>query len=191
LVIFKGIQNNGLKLKLVKRNQIIGRENLIRKETDADADEKCVEEDEESEEDEEEDDEEEGEEGQKDDEEKKDIKLLKYEEKEEEEEEEPMDKGEAEVQPIKKEVKEEEDELMEVKIIEIIEGKSREETLKKKLAKANKKVYKWMAGIEPNEIERTIGDWDKLSLLKMVEMADQEIREHSEKLVANNYLIYA
>jgi hypothetical protein len=191
LVIFKGIQNNGLKLKLVKRNQIIGRENLIRKETDADADEKCVEEDEESEEDEEEDDEEEGEEGQKDDEEKKDIKLLKYEEKGEEEEEEPMDKGEAEVQPIKKEVKEEEDELMEVKIIEIIEGKSREETLKKKLARANEKVYKWMAGIEPNEIERTIGDWDKLSLLKMVEMADQEIREHSEKLVANNYLIYA
>jgi hypothetical protein len=75
---------------------------------------------------------------------------------------------------------------MEVKIIEIIEGNSREETLKRKLAKANEKVYKWMAGIEPTEIERTIGDWDKLSVLKMVEMADQEIREHPQKFVKNN-----
>jgi hypothetical protein len=58
---------------------------------------------------------------------------------------------------------------------------SREETLKLKLAKANEKVYKWMAGIGPNEIEGTIGDWDKISLLKMVEMANQEIREHPEK----------
>jgi hypothetical protein len=62
---------------------------------------------------------------------------------------------------------------------------SREKELKEKLAKANEKVYKWMAGIEPNEIEGTIGDWDKLSLLKMVEMADQEIREHPEKFIAN------
>jgi hypothetical protein len=34
----------------------------------------------------------------------------------------------------------------------------------------------------PNEIEGTIGDWDNLLLLKMVEMADQEIREHPQKL---------
>jgi hypothetical protein len=55
--------------------------------------------------------------------------------------------------------------------------------LKKKLAKANEKVYKWMAGIKPNEIGPTIGGWDKLSLLKMVEMADQEIREDPQKSV--------
>jgi phosphoribosylamine-glycine ligase len=67
--------------------------------------------------------------------------------------------------------------------IEIIEEKAREEALAEKLAKANEKVYKWMAGIEPNEIEGTIGDWDKLSLLKMVEMADQEIRVHPQKFV--------
>jgi hypothetical protein len=61
---------------------------------------------------------------------------------------------------------------------------SREKELKEKLAKANEKVYKWMAGIEPNEIEGTIKDWDKLSLLKLVEMADQEIREHPDKFIA-------
>jgi hypothetical protein len=70
--------------------------------------------------------------------------------------------------------------------IESTEENSRHKTLKRKLAKANEKVYKWMAGIEPNEIEGTIGDWDKLSLLKMVEMADQEIREHPQKFVKNN-----
>src|SRR4051794_12862299 len=97
-------------------------------------------------------------------EEEKDIKLVKDEEREEDEEE-RLERA------------------MEVKIIAIIEGKGREETLKKKLAKANAKVYKWMAGIEPQEIGRTISDWDKLSLLKMVEMADQEIREHPEKSI--------
>jgi hypothetical protein len=56
-----------------------------------------------------------------------------------------------------------------------------EEKLETKLAKATAKVYNWMAGIEPNEIGQTIGDWDKLSVLKMVEMADQEIREHPQK----------
>jgi hypothetical protein len=60
---------------------------------------------------------------------------------------------------------------------------SREEPLEEKLEKANGKVYKWMAGIEPNEIGQTIGEWDKLSLLKMVEMADQECREYPEKFV--------
>jgi hypothetical protein len=63
---------------------------------------------------------------------------------------------------------------------------SREKELKEKLAKANEKVYKWMAGIVPNEIEGTIGEWDKLSLLKMVEMADQEIREHPDKFITND-----
>jgi hypothetical protein len=67
--------------------------------------------------------------------------------------------------------------------IEIIEEKPREETLKIKLENANEKVYKWMAGIGPNDIGETIGDWDKLSLLKMVEMADQEIREYPQKYV--------
>jgi hypothetical protein len=99
------------------------------------------------------------------DEEKKDFKLIKDEQQEEEDEEERRER------------------LMEVKIVEIIEGNSREEKLKKKLAKANEKVYTWMAGIGPNEIGQTIGDWDKLSLLKMVEMADQEIREYPQKSV--------
>jgi hypothetical protein len=65
--------------------------------------------------------------------------------------------------------------------IKIIEENARKEILKEKLAKANEKVYKWMTGIESNEIGQTIGDWDKLSLLKMVEMANQEIRENPEK----------
>jgi hypothetical protein len=60
------------------------------------------------------------------------------------------------------------------------------ETLEVKLENANEKVYKWMAGIGPNEIEATISEWDKLSLLKMVEMADQEIRQHPQKSIANN-----
>jgi hypothetical protein len=61
----------------------------------------------------------------------------------------------------------------------------REETLEleERLAKACKKVYDWMAGIGPNEIEQTIEGWDKSSLLKIVEMADLEIREHPEKSV--------
>jgi hypothetical protein len=71
--------------------------------------------------------------------------------------------------------------LMEFKITEIIKGNSREETVRKKLKKANEN--KWMEGIELNEIEGAIGDWDKLSILKMVEMADQEIREHPEKFI--------
>jgi hypothetical protein len=65
---------------------------------------------------------------------------------------------------------------------EIIEN-PRKETREEKLAKANRKIYKWMAGIQPNEIGGTIGDWDKVSLLKMVKMADQEIREHPQKFI--------
>jgi hypothetical protein len=76
----------------------------------------------------------------------------------------------------------EEGSMEDIKIVEIIENsRTRAERLKEKLAKANGKVYKWMAGIEPTEIGQTIGEWDKLSLLKMVEMADQEIREHPTK----------
>jgi hypothetical protein len=108
-------------------------------------------------------------------------------EEEEEDEEQEMEEGddEEEDQPIadKKEEKP-------IKIKEEIEGiednpfaMSREETLKIKLENANEKVYKWMAGIEPNKIGKTIGDWDKVSLLKMVEMADQEIREHPQKFI--------
>jgi hypothetical protein len=66
--------------------------------------------------------------------------------------------------------------------IEIIENPA-EQTLEQKLAKATRKVHKWMAGIGPNDIEGTIGEWDKLSLLKMVEMADMEIREHPQKSI--------
>jgi hypothetical protein len=95
--------------------------------------------------------------------EQKDIKLIVKDEQQEEDDEESLERS------------------VQVKIIAIIEGNAREETLRKKLENANIKVYKWMAGIEPTEIGRTIGDWDKLSLLKMVEMADQEIREHPEK----------
>jgi hypothetical protein len=154
-------------------------------------DEEDEEEEEEDEGGEEEDEEEEGEEDDED-EEKKDIKLklVKYEE--EDEEEEPMEEErEEEFRPLKKEAKEQgEEELMEVKIIEIIQGNSREEKLKKKLAKANEKVYKWMAGIESNKIEGTIGKWDKLSLLKMVEMADQEIRQHPQKSITNTNKLF-
>jgi hypothetical protein len=88
-------------------------------------------------------------------------------------------------------IKQEEDEgLIKVEIIENPFDNSREEILKKKLSKANEKVYKWMAGIEPNEIGQTIGEWDKLSLLKMVKMADQEIREHPQKFIKSLYIYY-
>jgi hypothetical protein len=66
--------------------------------------------------------------------------------------------------------------------IEIIEN-PQEPTLEEQLAKANKKVYKWMASIEPQEIGRTLWEWDNVSLLKMIEMADQEIRENPQKFV--------
>jgi uncharacterized FlaG/YvyC family protein len=59
----------------------------------------------------------------------------------------------------------------------------REETLEEKLQKATAKVYKWMEGIEPNQIDATLGDWNNTSLLKVVKMADQEIREHPEKFL--------
>jgi hypothetical protein len=62
--------------------------------------------------------------------------------------------------------------------------------LEEKLSKAQAKVYNWMAGIEPNQIGPTLGKWDNSYLRKMVEMADQEIRENSEKSHLNNYNIY-
>jgi hypothetical protein len=110
-----------------------------------------------------------------------------------EEIEEPPNEGEEndnivfkEDKPIKEEKKKEEgeEESMEVEGIEANPfANSREETLKLKLENATEKVYKWMAGIEPNEIGGTIGEWDNLSLLKMVEMADQEIREDPQKFI--------
>jgi hypothetical protein len=134
-----------------------------------------------------EDGEEEEDDGEEDDDDEKDIKLVKVELKHEVEEERRKNKDLVmRKQHKRNEVKrEDEEESVEIKIIEIIENplRSREEILKKKLAKANDKVYKWMTGIGPNEIEETIGDWDKLSLLKMVEMADQEIRQHPEKFI--------
>jgi hypothetical protein len=114
--------------------------------------------------------------------------IKQEEERKDDDEEPPMEEEEQEEEDgsIKQEVKEE--------IIEGIEENpfinSREETLKIKLENANEKVYKWMAGIETNEIGRTIHEWDKLSLLKMVEMADQEIREHPEKFISNNIVKY-
>jgi hypothetical protein len=82
------------------------------------------------------------------------------------------------------EVKQKEEEVK----IEIIEEENplanpKEEALEERLAKANNKVYNWMAGIEQNAIGPTIEDWDKLTLLKFVEMADQEIRENAEKFI--------
>jgi hypothetical protein len=62
----------------------------------------------------------------------------------------------------------------------------REETLQaleERLAIAVAKVYKWMAGIEPNQIGPTLGAWDNSYILKMIEVADQEIREHPEKFI--------
>jgi hypothetical protein len=57
------------------------------------------------------------------------------------------------------------------------------ETLEEKLQKAQEKVYKWMAGIEPQQIGPTLGEWDTVSVLKMVEMADQEVRQHPAKFI--------
>jgi hypothetical protein len=101
----------------------------------------------------------------------------------EDEEDEDSEDDEEEEEPIADEKEEKP-----IKIKEELEGiednpfaMSREETLKIKLENANEKVYKWMARIAPNEIGQTIGEWDKLSLLKMVEMADQEIREYPQK----------
>jgi hypothetical protein len=51
---------------------------------------------------------------------------------------------------------------------------------------AIEKVYTWMAGIEPIQIGPTLEAWDNSYLLKMVEIGDQEIREHPEKYHLNN-----
>jgi hypothetical protein len=116
-------------------------------------------------------------ENQENEEEEEDDDIIIIEDEEEQEKEEVVPIDDDEDQPIKQEVKEE---IME---IEIIEENPREETLQEKWEKDNKKAYKWMAGIGPTEIEGAIGDWDKLSLLKMVEMADQEIRENPQKSI--------
>jgi hypothetical protein len=147
--------------------------------------------------------EEEEKEEEKEEEEEEEEKEEEEEEKEEEEEEENEDDEddcEADGEEVKEDVIDDivvmdEDEQPaaghkgSIKV-EIIEANplpnSPAETVEEKLAKlaqATAKVYNWMAGIERNQIEETIGDWDKLSLLKIVEMADSEIQEHPEKFV--------
>jgi hypothetical protein len=59
---------------------------------------------------------------------------------------------------------------------------------KEKLANANANIYKWMAGIEPTLIGPTLGDWDNASLLRMVQMADQEIRQYPAKFISINQI---
>jgi hypothetical protein len=158
--------------------------------------EQMEEEDDEGEEDEEEEDDEEDkdeEEEEEDDEGEEGEKEKEYDEDEEEEADEDEEKKDIKL-IVKDEQQQQEDEerLERLREAKMIEGNSCKEALTEKLAKANEKVYKWMAGIGPNEIGQTIGDWDILSLLKMVEMADQEIREHPQKFVKNKnkYLKY-
>jgi hypothetical protein len=105
--------------------------------------------------------------------------------------EESDDENEENMQLIKDEEKDEKDAKGTIKV-EIIENPfdNSEQTTEEKLEKANEKVYKWMAGIEPNKIEQTIGDWDKSSLLKLVEMANQEIQLHPQKYILFNYLYF-
>jgi hypothetical protein len=58
------------------------------------------------------------------------------------------------------------------------------ETAKEKLQKVQAKAYyEWMAGIKLNQIETTIKDLDTDSVLEMVRIADQEIRQHPEKFI--------
>jgi Ca2+-dependent lipid-binding protein len=69
------------------------------------------------------------------------------------------------------------------------EANPRVETAKEKLQKSQAKAYyEWMAGFEANQIESTIKDLDTDSVLEMVRIADQEIRQHPEKFILN-YLI--
>jgi hypothetical protein len=63
------------------------------------------------------------------------------------------------------------------------EATPREETLEEKLQKANVIAYKFMAGILPNQIGPTLEEWDTDTLLKMVQMAEQEIRQHPAKFI--------
>jgi hypothetical protein len=64
------------------------------------------------------------------------------------------------------------------------EANPTEKTLKEMLHEADAKVYyKWMARFEPNQIEPKVMEMDNAELLKMVEMADQEVRQHPEKFI--------
>jgi hypothetical protein len=56
----------------------------------------------------------------------------------------------------------------------------RVETLEEMVAQA---YYKWMAGIEPHQIGPKIDEMDKSSVLKMVQIADKEIREQPTKFI--------
>jgi pyruvate-formate lyase-activating enzyme len=59
-----------------------------------------------------------------------------------------------------------------------------DEMLQKARQKADAKVYyKWIAGFRPHQIETTVKELDTASVLKMVEMADQEIRQHPAKFI--------
>jgi hypothetical protein len=60
------------------------------------------------------------------------------------------------------------------------EANPRMETLEEMLQKAIAKVYIWMAGIAPHQIGPTLEGWDNAAL---VQMADQEIRQHPEKFI--------
>jgi hypothetical protein len=60
------------------------------------------------------------------------------------------------------------------------EANPRVETLEEMLQNAIAKLYIWMAGIEPNQIGPALEGWDNAAL---VQMADQEIRQHPEKFI--------
>jgi hypothetical protein len=64
------------------------------------------------------------------------------------------------------------------------------------LQKANEKVdegsenvYKWMAGFRQEEIGQKLTELDNGTVLKMVEMADQQIRRNKDKSV-HFYMTY-
>jgi hypothetical protein len=60
------------------------------------------------------------------------------------------------------------------------EATPKEETLEEKFAKT---YYEWMARIEQNQIGPKVVEMDMASVLRMVEMADQEVRQHPAKFV--------
>jgi hypothetical protein len=46
--------------------------------------------------------------------------------------------------------------------------------------KGNENVYKWMAGVRHEDIDTKLTELDNATVLKMVEMADQQIRRNKE-----------
>jgi hypothetical protein len=56
------------------------------------------------------------------------------------------------------------------------------ETIEQLLVKGkNERVHKWMAQIDQNKIGETVTGMDKWDLLRLVEMADQEIRQNKAR----------